>query len=489
MKMRDSNPRAGFALLLTLLTSQTFGQEGMLPPLRPDHEREESPPVIPQIDGNLVKPKDAGAESALGQSGPVYPGPGVSMQATGDFRDPPRKLQPNNDAAQPIPAFSETPPTGAQPAAFQEYIQPFVQQSVPVVRDSALAEHLIDELKVSARPLIARYQAVSLYDLLTNSDANQRKPMVHQYWKTWQACAEYLFAIDELQWMEQLGQPRDEQDRLVLEAARSMIADAMAEKELMMMRQQQELGRFWRGDRSGAPLWPSDNPMAGDYETRFDLYGSQGQPSETLQGIDSVLPAQQDLIVSRAGTVQRCRNAILHTSREFAQSGGTCATLLQGLYLSRETHAAFLRSVAEYNRNIAEYALTVKPRQTRASEVVAMLIPVESATPEMKPGDSGLRQASLPNNGAYPSTAMNPFNSAASAGTNMPSSSGALFPQPRQQPAYGNDYGASPPRSAAAASPPALRIGDANDGGRSSGFQGAPPTAPFQFDNGSAFRR
>jgi hypothetical protein len=297
----------------------------------------------------------------------------------------------------PLGDEQETAPgTAIQPAAYQGFAS--TGQTTPA-QDSALAAKLVRELEASAQPWLAQHDPVRLRDMLINSPVHTHRDMVRQYWSTWQACAAYLFAIDELRWMEQLSAPRDESDRAVLDAAHSMIADAVAEKQMLMRAEQRALAAYLI-NRSGDRLpWPMDLPMTGEYQTRYAEYAARGIRSERLQAISESLPACQDLIVTRAATVHRCRDAILRATRSYSQTGSANATLLQALYLSRENHAAFLSTVMRYNRDIAEYALTVQPVRQTADQVVAMLIPPENTVLPVNGTSSGssvLREASLP---------------------------------------------------------------------------------------------
>lgn len=289
---------------------------------------------------------------------------------------------------------------------------------------------------------------MGLSDMLANCDSWQHKEMVRQYWSAWHACAEYLFAADEVRWLSQLGQPRDESERLVLEAARATVADAMMEKEIAVTRQLQLLAKFLNGPVSETLPWPTDIPMVGSYKTHYAIYASNGYSSEPLRMIDEWLPRQRELIINRAETVQRCRNAIQRATQSFNQTGNSSATMLQALYLSRESHGAFSRGVAQYNREIAEYALTVKPNEPSNEKVVAMLLPA-SRDPSMVPGNSALRQASLPQNNANYST---------------PGNGG-----------YGNTG------IGVAAQPPSIRLGEFNGGQPALQPQPAAPQAPSTF--------
>jgi hypothetical protein len=303
----------------------------------------------------------------------------------------------------PAPSLRESPivDSALQPAAYQQMENNVPPRQIAAAgADAALAQSLLTELQRSSQQVLSGFQPMGLDDMLANCESWRHKEMVQQYWTAWHACTEYLFAADESRWLAQLVQPRDESERLVLEAARATVADALLEKEIAMRRQLEKLNQFLAGPASETLPWPTDLPMVGNYKTYYALYASQGFASGKLRSIDQWLPLQQELIVNRAATVQRCRSAIQRSTQVFNQTGGGSATMLQALYLSRESHGAFSRCVAQYNREIAEYALTLKPSEPTTEKVVAMLIPQAPAR-SMVPGDSLLRQAAVPQDATY----------------------------------------------------------------------------------------
>ncbi len=258
---------------------------------------------------------------------------------------------------------------------------------------------LINELSPENANLEVMGQPMSLQDMLANCELRRRKTLIKQYWNTYRAWAEYRFAIDEVDWLKQLAQPRNEVDRLTLVAARSAAHSAVSGKQLKLEQQQGQLNTFLRGPRPDLLPLPSDRPLVGGYRTNFDVYASQSPMPEGLRQINRWLPKQKTLIEKRAGTIWSCRTAVLRASQAFRQGGTPAASLLQAISMCRENHTAFIDSVVDYNHAIADYAMAVKPNQLAPQRVVAMLIPVNPnwSTPNTDQPNMQMRQASLPN--------------------------------------------------------------------------------------------
>lgn len=379
------------------VTGQEFnGQFRSSPPLRPA--------LNPGASSLLEQGKTAedGTTSESGSQPPLLPLRNEAAERR-DLEVPEgQSMRQDAPSSALAPRFDDS----LQPAAWQQPASGLPAQSTQGRRSPEVAKFLLAELQQSSRNFMAQYQPMGLEDMLANCDDRRRKDMVRQYWIAWQACADFLFAHDETLWVSQLAQPRDESERLVLEAARATVADAMLEKEIAMMRELELLNGFLTGPVSETLPWPTDMPMVGEYRTHYETWAAAGHGSEELRILHTLLPRQFELIASRAATIQQCSSAIQRATASWNQTGSGSATLLQALYLSRESHDAFSRSVADYNHKIAEYALTLKPDAGSDSAMVAMLLPGMANPGQNRtiPGNEGLRQASLPDDGIYRSS-------------------------------------------------------------------------------------
>lgn len=372
-------------------------QEPALPPLPPAGEEMSTTPSPAATTSPTLAPANEAAEfPVMAQATPTGSPPAADPGTTR-----PVPAIPQLDAANPATISSTTAEviedSAVQPAVFQP--PPGESRSIrSTTAGTSQAQTLVEELHQSVGPHHDSCRAMTLEEMLLRCERSAGRDMIRQYWLTWQACAEYRFAIDEQAWLDQLGSGHVASDTAVLDAARLMVRDEVREKKLVMEFQQHRLQEFQTGTVDPDLPWPVDAPLVGHYETHYGLYSSQGTSSRQLETLDRLIPQQEQLIHARAETVVQCRSAIMSSTRWYRQSGEGCATMLQALYLSRECHAAFVRSVADYNRTIATYALTIKPDQVQAGQVVAMLIP-QSAEPVPGPTDNGgLRQATLPDN-------------------------------------------------------------------------------------------
>ncbi len=268
-----------------------------------------------------------------------------------------------------------------------------------------VAQNLLKELATAEQQSASSGQPMQLLDMLANSSMSRRKELIAQYWATYGAWADYRFAIDELRWIQQVGQVRSEADRKTLEAAQSAANDSIAARALELSDQQHKLNQFLSGPKSESLPLPTDSPLVTRYRTNFDLFAARQSMPENLRVINLWLPEQQKLIGDRAVTVQRCRAAVSQATQAISQ-GQNVPSLLHTIDLCRDCHSDFVDTVVKYNQRIAEYALTVRPNKPGAEQVVAMLIPAAS-TSATSPAMNQTRQATLQGTPYQPANRMN----------------------------------------------------------------------------------
>ncbi|MGI9517836.1 MAG: hypothetical protein ACR2NP_12365, partial [Pirellulaceae bacterium] len=389
----------------------------------------------------------------------------------------PQSLQPSSRQAAgqlPQPYRGATSRPANQAAIVDSALQPAAFNSAPTSpRESRpanptvsqqqieLAQHLLDQLTATNAVPGEESQPMELLDMLANSSTGKQMELVQQYWKTWGAWANYQFVRNELQWLQQMGQPRSETSRLLVDAARSAVRDEVAARRIELTAQRQRLNEFLLGPQSELLPLPVDTPLLKGYRTNFDVYAAERSMPDRLRSIDRLLPDQHQLIADRAATVQRCRNVVIQATRTYSQGAEPAASLLQAIHLCRTNHDEFVDTVVDYNLTIAEYAMDVKPFNTAPEQVVAMLIPVQATAMPESPADNGLRQATLPN------TYMGQGQSVAPQYPLAPSNPATPYPGTPQ----------TYPSGGAATAPPSLGNGGFNNGslnnGGSQGFQPA----------------
>ncbi len=471
-------------LMLVTPASQATPQS-QLPPIRPTtaNTLEAMPPAtgLPQttgtqgIDQNDLRVQVAPLNSHHPDMGstPSPSLPRASAAAATPFSSQPALL-PKTSAMTVIPSSQPT----AERVMVDRNIQPASHQAIPSVgtTNSELPRQILAEISVQPGQTNGLGLPMGLQDLLVNSNTSQQKQLVFQYWKTYQAWAEYRFALNHLRDIQQLGPVRNEVDRGILEAAQSAARDDAQARGLELTLQQQTLDQFIQGGRSASLPLPADTPLVGRYRTNFEIYSARQSLPAKMQAIHEWLPRQQELIADRAATLQRFRNAALQSAHATSQ-GYPIASAVQTLSMSRHNHTEFITSVVRYNQRIAEYALTVRPSQNAPDQIVAMLIPVPGLAAEP---NTPLRQAALPTPtyGEYGSPPV-PSNSAAfgTAPHGNAAASQTQLPPAFTSPAVGQ---------ADSTQPPGLGSGGFRSGDRPRSFEtpAGPPANP-----GSAFRR
>ena len=182
------------------------------------------------------------------------------------------------------------------------------------------------------------------------------------YWRLAQAVAEYHYCFDHVQTLAQLKARGS--DEASLRSGRAAAAAQLREAELDAVRAQHELAGLLRLPAGAALPLPADRPHVGAYRTIFNEQFAARTPPEPARLAEKILPFQRQVIDDRAAAVQAAEDALAAVADDY-QSGRADAAAVaacSGQLLGQRR--AFIRSVCGYNRNIADYGLTVVPPAT-----------------------------------------------------------------------------------------------------------------------------
>jgi hypothetical protein len=151
----------------------------------------------------------------------------------------------------------------------------------------------------------------------------------------------------------------------------------------------------------GLPL-PSDLPLVGRYQTRFnELFANRPAPA-AIGRINATLPLYLDLINARADSVDAGQHA-LNTAVDAYQSGQVrIERVLQQYVQLRDQRIAFLAVIRDYNNAIADYALRVARPGLSVQEVVSMLVVTSSNSPVARQARLDSRPRVKPSVGIVP---------------------------------------------------------------------------------------
>ena len=240
------------------------------------------------------------------------------------------------------------------------------------------AESLIKQSFPNAADAGEQGAQISLLDVLSGvSDRTRRSAAVQTYWEASSLLADWQFAHDEHDLLEQLPAPRDATAQAILSAERSAARARLLEAEMAAKSAQHALVELVPTRTAAAnenPPLPSNLPFVGKYNTHFTTIFANRIAPVGLRRIHETLPLRRELVEARAGAISTGVEA-LHRQIEAYQSGqATLADVVLQLDKLRAQRGAFLGAVRDYNLDIAEYVLGTAQPSDPPSRIVSMMI-------------------------------------------------------------------------------------------------------------------
>ena len=320
-----------------------------------------------------------------------------------------------NPMSEPTPAMAPTTADGYSPPATGSDPPPFDLKEAPDTvpstdqTESGLApsepgllrrtppELVADALVLDDRSALAG-SPLTLFEALSSSqDRLERVDVAHAYWHLAMAVANYRSLFDRCDRLA--GLAVDPLDEAMLDTARSSAAAALSGAELAAVSAQHELAEA-ASLRPGSELpLTSDLPHVGPYRTYFDeVFSIRSLPDRTRL-VDRRLQIRRRVIDVRATALVAAEEVVDAVEDAYASGRADLPAVLAAVDRWTEQSQALMKSVCDYNHDIADYALAVAGPETSASELVAMLIrhgsgamvPAGSATGANEPFTGGPR--------------------------------------------------------------------------------------------------
>jgi hypothetical protein len=227
--------------------------------------------------------------------------------------------------------------------------------------------------------------------LSTSGDRRQQWEIVRAYWKLVEALANYRYALDYQQQLEQWARAADASP--LLRAMGGSAAAAAQEAKLSAVIAQQELAALTRAMANNSLPLPADRPHVGGYRTSYAEMAAVRPLPLRARVLDRVLPLRRETLEARAQAMQAGEQAVAAAeaaARRGQLSLAEAVTILQEYLHERQ---AWMRAVCRYNEEIAEYAFAVAPVDAGPQTLVNMLIrptaPIGSsavnADPQVRP--------------------------------------------------------------------------------------------------------
>jgi len=284
-----------------------------------------------------------------------------------------------------------------------------------------------------------------LESLDASTDRSRQLEIVHAYWRLAAAVGEYRLRFDAAQRWRRL-EPRTD-DVAALRTERSKATEALRSAELEAQRAQQTLVEAAGLSPGAPPPLPSDLPHVGPYRTNFDeVYAMQNVPARARL-IHRTLPLRRKGIDARATAVQAAEDA-LEAATDAYREGGDLAAIAACLARTVEQRAALVGDVCQYNREIADYALSVAAAHASPRTLVSMLVlPGADAASGGTDGLASPRALPTKQSAVTPASAVEPAAWITPVPEGRPESDSRL-------PGFGQPTLAAPKRSALPAEPP-----------------------------------
>ena len=131
-----------------------------------------------------------------------------------------------------------------------------------------------------------------------------------------------------------------------------------------------------RIDRASDTRWPMPDttPHSGPYLLRLDARPRELAQTWQMKRLAATIPTLGEGLQDRAAAVIEADAARAAAAADFAAGDRDLEGALASVSRQTEETFAFLDLLGEYNRAIAEYALTVLPAAAPAEQVVATLV-------------------------------------------------------------------------------------------------------------------
>jgi hypothetical protein len=328
------------------------------------------------------------------------------------------------EPAKPSPTESSFPPVAessfppAEPLA-ESASEPASEPAATFPNSGRTSADLIDRYSLGSATSQTWGTPTQLVDLLRlNIAAGRKAEMVNQYWETWMRWGRMQNCLRHREWLERIGRTSNPYEQLLLDSARNLADSQTTAAEIDFKRAQIRLLQFLNPGSGNLPDYqklplPADLPLVEKYQTNFDLYRQRGRVPNRLFHINSVLSDTYDLIDGQTAGVNLTQSTTEQLIPAFRQGQLSLANLLEAGRNWKTAEENLITSVANYNRMIADYSLTVANPNHSPEVLAAMLIgepqnrpdKSESAgistntSPTLLPSDPSLTTQSSPRSG------------------------------------------------------------------------------------------
>jgi len=223
---------------------------------------------------------------------------------------------------------------------------------------------------------------IDLTECLMRAAGGDRRATIEAYWLLRQRTAEYHWLRRRCEWLDALtdatldrrGEPTGASEMLRLRAAQASAQAAKSAARAALLEAQYALAL--RIGMAGEEAWPlaSTAPHAGQYLLRLDAQPRALAASWPVRRLATTIPALGETMRRRADAVVEADAARAAAVERYRAAEVPLDGVLESIEEQTRNGIAFLNALTEYNRAIAEYALTVLPPAASADRLAAALV-------------------------------------------------------------------------------------------------------------------
>lgn len=244
------------------------------------------------------------------------------------------------------------------------------------------AQHLAEVLHLNCELPAPPSTNATLLQCLGTTPGLQRRALIDAYWNVREQAARYHVLMHEIEQLDEIAalllnvssDPEAADAMLRLRSARcAAAADAADAHASAMMRQ------FVLTELAGRPvsvewLLPATAPHAGGYQLKLDMQPQAVRDSAAVRRAAASIPLVQAALAERAAGVIAADTACAGTLVEMQSGRPAAAASISAIRDQADQTLAFLASLTEYNRLIADYVAGVVPPDTPSPILASALV-------------------------------------------------------------------------------------------------------------------
>lgn len=223
---------------------------------------------------------------------------------------------------------------------------------------------------------------LSLSDCLMRDGGSDRRGTIEAYWLVRQRAAEYQTLAQQSELLEGLlavvlerrREPSGAADMLRLHAAQLASQAATRAAHIALIEAQYALAtRIGATNESPWPL-ASTVPHSGGYLLKLESQPQSVVESWPVRRLAATMPALGESVQQHAAAVVEADVARVAAAESYSTAAASVDQAIESIATQTQQTIALLETLTDYNRTIADYALTVLPSSLAGNRLVAALV-------------------------------------------------------------------------------------------------------------------